>query len=60
MASTDDPKADTQRLIHPGEQREYLGRLSVPEAVAIDRVVAELHVSVDPEPLAVTTWSPPR
>ena len=60
MASTDDRKADTRRLIRPGEQREYVGRLSVPEAVAVDKVVAELHVSVDPEPLAATTWSPPR
>jgi hypothetical protein len=60
MASTDDPKADTQRLVRPGEAREFVGRVSVPEGVAIDKVVAELHESVDPEPLAVTTWSSPR
>ena len=55
MASSDDPKPDNQRLVAPKATREFTGRVPVPAGVAIEKLVAVLHVSVDPDPLAVAS-----
>ena len=57
MASVTDPKPDNQRLIAAGASRELVGRLTVPAGATIDRIVAELHDVIDPQPLATATWS---
>ena len=58
MASVTDPKPDNQRLVAPRAARELVGRVEVPAGVEIDRIVAELRESVDPQPIATATWSP--
>jgi hypothetical protein len=57
MSSVDDPKRDTQRLIGPRASREFTGHIALPGGALVDSVIAELHNSVDPSPLATTTRS---
>jgi hypothetical protein len=56
MASTDDPKPDNQRLVAPRSSREFTGRVTVPGGAEVDTLVAVLHESVDPTPIARATW----
>jgi hypothetical protein len=63
MASTDDPKPDNQHLVPSRGSRDFEVHLAIPTAASVDRVVAALHVSVDPQPIAVATWTlarPPK
>jgi hypothetical protein len=57
MASVDDPKPDNKRLVGPRASREFVGHITLPPGAVVDRVVAELHVSVDPSPIATATES---
>ncbi len=57
MASVVDPKPDNERLVAPRSAREFKGHIKVPAGAEIDRIVADLHVFVDPQPIATATWS---
>lgn len=55
MASTDDFKPDTQRLIEAKSTREFVGHLHIPSGAKVAQVQAELSESTDPKPFASTT-----
>jgi hypothetical protein len=57
MASVDDPKPDNQRLVRPRVARDFIGHIPLPAGATVDRIVADLHASVDPSPIATATWS---
>jgi hypothetical protein len=52
MASVDDPKPDNKRLITPHGSREFVAHIALPPGASVDKVLAELHVFVDPSPIA--------
>ena len=57
MASADDPKPDNRRLVSPSAPRDFTGHIALPAGAKVDRVVADLHDSVDPSPIATATRS---
>jgi cytochrome c551/c552 len=52
MASVDDPKPDNERLVKPGSTRDFTGHLPLTAGAPAVAFVAELHTSVDPDPIA--------
>ncbi len=57
MSSNDDIKPDTQRLLPARSSRDFDARVPVPAGVEVDRIVADLHEFVDPQPIATATRS---
>ncbi len=52
MESVVDPKPDNQRLVAPRGSRDLTGHLTLPSGASVDLVSAELHILVDPAPIA--------
>jgi hypothetical protein len=57
MASNDDIKPDTQRVVPARTSRDFGTRIPVPAGVEVDSIHAELRVSVDDQPLATANRS---